>query len=402
MTLLDPAEVDPRSEVARILSRAVGRLATSAMSRMESEKAWFRELSAQDRAWVGTIVQAGIRGFVHWYRQHGTETAIAGDADSAIVTQVFGAAPRALTGVISLQQTVDLVRLTIDVVEENVDDLVGPDRTTGVHEGVLRYARELAFATAEVYARAAEVRGAWDARLEALVVDAVLRAEADDTVLSRASALGWVGTGDVVVVLGTVPEARGPEDLFEEVRRTARTRGCEALCAVQGEQLVVVLGHVDDPVAAAESLSDHFGPGPVVLGDVAADLPGAHRSATSAMQAFRAARGWPEATRVIAAVALLPERALAGDATARTQMVEMYYQPLAAARSALLETVDAYARRGGSLEGAARDLYVHANTVRYRLGQVTELTGLAPSDPRDAWILATALALGRLADQPSP
>ena len=51
-----------------------------------------------------------------------------------------------------------------------------------MHAAVLRYAREVAFATAEVYARAAEVRGAWDARLEALVVDSVLRAETDEAV----------------------------------------------------------------------------------------------------------------------------------------------------------------------------------------------------------------------------
>ena len=60
-----------------------------------------------------------------------------------------------------------------------------------------RYAREVAFATAEVYARAAEARGAWDARLEALVVDSVLRAEADEAVASRASALGWAHRGGV-------------------------------------------------------------------------------------------------------------------------------------------------------------------------------------------------------------
>ena len=73
---------------------------------------------------------------------------------------------------------------------------------------MLRYGREVAFATAEVYARAAEVRGAWDARLEALVVDAVLRAETDEAVLSRASALGWGDRGDVAVVLGAVPHER--------------------------------------------------------------------------------------------------------------------------------------------------------------------------------------------------
>ena len=113
---------------------------------------------------------------------------------------------------INLQQTVDLVRLSIDVVEENIDDLLDPDDAAEVHAAVLRYAREVAFATAEVYARAAEVRGAWDARLEALVVDAVLRAEADEALLSRASALGWAARGDVAVVLGSVPGERTETD----------------------------------------------------------------------------------------------------------------------------------------------------------------------------------------------
>ena len=151
---------------------------------------------------------------------------------------------------INLQQTVDLVRLSIEVVESNIDELLDPADAPDVHAAVLRYAREVAFATAEVYARAAEVRGAWDARLEALVVDAVLRSEADETVLSRASALGWGGRGDVAVVLGAVPASARETDIFEEVRRAARAAGMDALCAVQGDRLVVLLGGVDRPAAA--------------------------------------------------------------------------------------------------------------------------------------------------------
>ena len=134
------------------------------------------------------IVQAGIRGFVDWYRDPGEDEP---RAPRALASSVFGAAPRALAGVINLQQTVDLVRLSIEIVESNIDEILDPVDAPEVHAAVLRYAREVAFATAEVYARAAEVRGAWDARLEALVVDAVLRSDTDEAVLSRASALGW-------------------------------------------------------------------------------------------------------------------------------------------------------------------------------------------------------------------
>ena len=65
------------------------------------------------------------------------------------------------------------------MVEANLDGVLDPRDSDAVRAELLRYAREVAFATAEVYARAAEVRGAWDARLEALVGDSVLRAEAE-------------------------------------------------------------------------------------------------------------------------------------------------------------------------------------------------------------------------------
>jgi DNA-binding PucR family transcriptional regulator len=354
---------------------------------MAEDLPWFRELSAEDRSWVGSILQAGVRGFVDWFEMGGDSPAVA--------SSVFGAAPRALAGVISLQQTVDLVKLSIEVVESNIEDLLAAEDADQVHQAVSRYAREVAFATAEVYARAAEVRGAWDARLEALVVDAVLRAETDEAVLSRASALGWKARGTVCVVLGASPE-RTESDLFDEVRRTAGAHGMEALCAVQGERLVVLLGGVDEPRRAASAIAELFGHGPVVAGPVANDLAGAAVSARAAVSAYRAAPGWPDAPRPVLAAELLAERALAGDGHARRQLVDDVYLPLLHARSALVETLSAWLDRGSSIEGAARALFVHPNTVRYRLRQIADLTGLTPGQPRDAFTLQIALVLGQL------
>jgi hypothetical protein len=361
---------------------------------MLTEMPWFRDLPPEDRAWVGQIVQAGIQGFVEWYE---TEAGTTGElwSDSAVAASVFGVAPRALAGAISLQQTVDLVRLSIEVVESNVDALIDPSDAPDVHASVLRYAREVAFAAAEVYARAAEVRGAWDARLEALVVDAVLRAEADETVLSRASALGWAALGEVAVVLGSAPEQRTETDLFDDVRRAARGVGLDALCAVQGDRLVVLLGGVTDPRGAAQPLVDIFGEGPVVIGPVSEDLEHAHASARAALSAHRAATGWPDAPRPVLSGELLPERALAGDGHARRHLVEDVYLPLLRARGAVLDTVAAYLETGSSIEATARTLFVHPNTVRYRLRQTADLTGLSPSQPRDALTLRIALVLGR-------
>jgi hypothetical protein len=378
--------------VADALQRATGALSTAATARMDQDMAWFRELSAEERSWVSTIVQTGIRGFVDWYRDAGDQPAPAG---AEMVSSVFGVAPRALAGVINLQQTVDLVRLSIEVVETDVEELLEPADAAQVRAAVLRYAREVAFATAEVYARAAEVRGAWDARLEALVVDAVLRSDPDEALLSRASALGWAGRDDVAVVLGAIPADRSETDTFDEVRRAARSAGVDALCAVQGDRLVVVLGGVDDPHAAASAIADRFGPGPVVVGPVADGLAQAHHSARAALAAQRAAAGWPEAPRPVRSSDLLPERVLAGDGHARRHLVDEVYLVLVRSRGTLIETLSAYFQHGSSIEGAARALFVHPNTVRYRLRQVVDLTGLAATDPRDALTLEIALVLGR-------
>ncbi|WP_300679321.1 CdaR family transcriptional regulator [Nocardioides sp.] len=371
---------------AAVLRRSTGRLATAATARMETDLAWFRDLSAQDRSWVGLIVQAGIKGFTEWY-SGGQSERVDGPA---LAATVFGAAPRALTGVITLKQTVDLVRLSIDVIESNLDAILGEDAPP-VHEAVARYAREVAFATAEVYARAAEQRGAWDARLEALVVDAVLRGETDEAVLSRASALGWAGAGCLMVVVGTAPA--GGTDLFEEARRLVRADGLDALCAIQGDLLVVLLGGVTKPLEAAHLLDTLFAPGAVVAGPVVTSFTEATVSAHAAIVGHRASPGWPDAPRPVLADDLLPERVLAGDAAAADQLVTQIY--LALDNPALVETLSAYLEAGGSLEATARHLFVHSNTVRYRLRQIADVTGLSPTDAREAWALRLALTLGR-------
>ena len=388
------APVDERRRVAISLARASGALSTAATARMEHDLAWFGELSAEDRSWVGVIVQAGIQGFVEWLRTAATEPDRSPSAHT-LAASVFGAAPRELAGIITLQQTVDLIRLSIDVVESGVDDLVDPEDAPAVHRAVMRYGREVAFATAEVYARAAEARGAWDARLEALVVDAVLRGDTDEALLGRAGALGWRASDGVAVVLGPAPERRVDTDVFDEVRRVARQAGMDALCATQGERLVVVLGGVTDSLEAAKVVEPFFAEGVVVAGPVTGDLTRAHVSARAARSAQRAAVRTPGLQRPIRSYDLLAERSLAGDTDARDYLVHQVFRPLTDPRKSLLQTLDAWFDAGGSTEATARALFVHPNTVRYRLRQVAETTGLTPSVPQDAFTLRIALVLGR-------
>lgn len=374
-----------RARNAQRLTRASGRLSSAALSRMETEMPWVTQLPAEDRSWIGLIVQAGIKSFIDWYRH--------GESAVPISAEVFGVAPQEMAGEISLEQTVAMVRLSVIVVDENLDDVLGADAEQA-RAALNQYAREIAFATAEVYARAAEQRGAWDARLEALLVDAVLRGEEQETIGSRASAAGWADRGRVLVMMGRFSE----HSALDQIRRAAEDHKLSCLCAVQGDRLVVVLGGVDRIGRPSAGLADAFGPGPVVIGPVVDSLGSATRSAEAARSALRVIDGWPEAPRPVLAEDLLPERVLAGDEQARLHLLREIHAPLREATGAdLLPTLERYLACGGSIEATARALYVHANTVRYRLRRITELTGRAPADPRDSYVLQVALTLGRLA-----
>ena len=377
----------PSAKTLRRLERAAGALATRSVARIDEVLPWFRTLPADQRSWVALILQAGIASFVEWLRSPG-------DAPR-LTSEVFRAGPRELARSITLQQAVEVVRVTVEVVEDQVEGFAAPGEEAVLREAVLRYSREIAFAAAQVYAGVAEVRGAWDARLEALVVDVLLRGDFDETLLSRASALGWAAMSPVAVVIGSAPPGH-PEEILDAVQRAARVARTDVLAGVPGNRLVVVLGGAKDAVAATRPLLPEFGPGPVVVGPTVADLGAAGASARAALAGWRAAPAWPGAPRPVPAADLLPERTLAGDEEARRTLVEDVYRPLADAGASLLDTVTAYAESGGTLEGTARALFVHPNTVRYRLRRVAETCGYAPTDPRDLLTLQVALALGRL------
>jgi DNA-binding PucR family transcriptional regulator len=375
-------------ETLAALDRASGKLASAALASMDEQFAWFGRMPADQRASVQLIAQTGAAGFVAYLRDQGDAIRLTADA--------FRQAPRDLSRWISLRQTVELVRVAVHVIEREVPDLAADDDERVVlTEAVLRYGREVAFTSAMSYASAAETRGAWDARLEASVVDAIVRGDAEESLLSRAAALGWDLDEPATVLVGNSPSDDPPTVVYEVRSRAARANR-SVLLGVQGSRLVVVLaGDTDDP-RVLDKMSTSFGDGAVVAGPTVANIADAHRSSVDALSGLRAVVAWPSAPRPVRSMDLLPERALAGDPEAEWQLIDQIARPLEVAGGALLETVETYLEVGGVLETCARLLFVHPNTVRYRLRKATEITGHNANLPRDALVLRIALAVGRL------
>ncbi len=379
-----------KAETLAWLRRISGDLATATIQRLEDTLPWYAEMPPARRSAVGLVAQAGISAFIQWYDDPTAQPWIAAD--------IFAAAPRELLRSVSLTQTLQLIRVTVEVTEERV-----AGRGEDLRESTLLYSREVAFAAADVYARAAEARGLWDARLEALVVDSILTGESDEELPSRIAALGWHGHGEVAVLVGTTP----PQFDVDHLRRLARKLGVDVLIGVQGVRLVLVIGRADPPGASereeklsfpeiAKRLEPGFGSGHLVLGPPVPALVDAGQSARAALAGFAVAKAWRHAPRPVEADDLLPERALAGDPLAKATLVERIYRPLQAHSTDLVATLWSYLDNGRSLEATARELFVHPNTVRYRLKRVSDVIGWDATGPREALILQTALIIGSI------
>jgi DNA-binding PucR family transcriptional regulator len=358
---------------------------------MEETLSWFEAMSPLPRSHVGLLVQAGIRGFAGWLRNP--------SAGPSITVEVFASAPRDLARVVSLEQTVELIRIAVDITEDAVEEFTTPSMTGWVREQVLRYSREIAFAAAHVYARAAEQRGAWDARLEALVVDAMVRGDVSDSLLSRASALGWSQPARVMVMAGRAPGGE-PERLLAHTRRLGHDAGADVLTGVQTGRLVVVAGATGRISKVTRALLAAFDDGPVVTGPVVSGLVDAALSVQDVFASLRVVSARPDAPRPVSTDDLLPERALTGDSRAVRSLVAGVYARLAQ-DPAMLETAEAFLASGGAIEATARGLYVHANTIRYRLRRILETCGYDLANSRDRYVVQIAISLGRIETDPT-
>lgn len=369
------------------------------LDRISAAHPWYRTLPEAPRRQIESVARLGVTMFVD-----SVET-----PDAAVMpSRIFNVAPAALTGTITLEQTLALVRTVLDVVVDEAPQVVPAQDHNAVRILVLTFGRDVGFAAAEVYAHAAEARGAWDARLESVAVDAMLHDSPSDAA-SRAGTAGWRGTGPVVAIA-----ARTGLDAMatSHLRHTCRQITTDSLVSVRGDSVIVVLGGPPTPPSVRPLKSRRVDPdqaidkvalevagkldAAAVIGPVVAGISQAGRSLRSALAGLRALPGWAEAPNPVHADDLLPERLLAGDELAAEQITALVGRPLHVMGSPFEETVATYLALGGSLEATARTLFVHANTVRYRLGRVSEQVGWDATDPRDGLMLHMAVIISRL------
>ena len=173
-----------------------------------------------------------------------------------------------------------------------------------------------------------------------------------------------------------------------------------AVGSVVGKDLVVVVADDGSGASAlARSLSDHLAEAGI---HATIGIGGAYTKPNGLRWSYFEARdaashGLPvnEPERLS-----LTSLLLASEDVPLADMANESLNPLRAFDAAhgaeLMATLESYLGNNGSVAAVAEELTLHRNTVRYRLAQITELTGYDPAQTADRVQLWLALAVQRL------
>ena len=251
--------------------------------------------------------------------------------------------------------------------------------------------------------------GPTDARtlLESIVFACLAEGIDDERIVSLMHLLGWPGSFICCSIAGT-PAQHDVSVCAASIRTSlpARQDGTPQDCLIgEHDGHLIALVRVDDetsPDQVAGIAKTCFDPAePICLGPTRQNASGASHAIQAVINALFAMRACTrDVPQPMRTEDLLPERALMGDEDARDELIGSIYEALKGDNpdDPTLLTVSIFLDSGASLDATARALSVHPNTVRYRLKRATEICGWDATDTREAYVLSTAITLGRLRD----
>jgi hypothetical protein len=388
------------------LPEGVQQAVDKALQHLDKDLAWHSNLSKQDQELLNLIIETAVADFLAWMKEYRNSSDSA-QGPRPSTDHIFFVAPLEFTKAISLKQALEVTRLIVDILERNISGFSDPENEQEIRNGMLYYAREVAFSAASVYATSAEARGDWDTRIETLTIEDLIDNVTDHHVTSRMGMLGWSNDYHCFAVVGKLSDARELESglVQRRIRGTIRAQGGECLLSNHDGLLVMLIDPrgKGSPEEFLEPLLRYFDDGPLCLGPLRHQVHGAADTIRAALITYSTApamAGLGGAPRPLRADDVLPERALFGDVTARQELYTSVYSSLRGEDpdNPVLKTLSTFLLSGSSLEITARELNVHPNTVRYRLKRSIEITGWDPMNPREAYVLLTAVKIGLIED----
>jgi hypothetical protein len=216
----------------------------------------------------------------------------------------------------------------------------------------------------------------------------LLAGEPAETLRTSAERAGWNPPDTLTAVVLAEAQSRGLAELFGQ----ATLQLSEDLPGVEPAEALAVLLVPDLDGRARSRLRSALVGRPAVIGPA---RPWSE-AGSSYRRALRARRLSVGDEVVVDTDDYLVELALTADSEVAQDLRRQILAPLAALRPStaerLTETLRSWVLNQGNREAVATELFVHAQTVRYRMTQLRELYGDRLNDPRT--ILELTVALG--------
>jgi hypothetical protein len=249
-----------------------------------------------------------------------------------------------------------------------------------------------------------------DTQTRNAMLDVVLRGDPGDgsRLWESAATLRLPHQGTFVVVAARPP--RPGVESVPRAERALRARGLQSSWRVEIDSHLGVV--VLTPRAGIDALCAHLrelAAGPVGVSTPYPSLdqtPAALRQARLALAAAAPGADTPGADRLVRYERAPIQILLAGAPDAAGAVAQAILGPVlalpAAERDTLLGTLRVWFEEHGATSAAAARLYVHRNTVRYRLRRVEELTGRSLAQPVGVAELHLAMEAARIVTEGPP
>jgi hypothetical protein len=225
------------------------------------------------------------------------------------------------------------------------------------------------------------------------LADLLLAGGAAEDLVAAAERADWVPPRTLTAVL--LPEARVRGAMVSLDPRTLRTRADVPDLASLAELMVLLVPDAEGRSRPALLRSLEGRDAVVGPSRPWTEVHSSHARACRAVRLELTA----ERTEPLDTERRLADLVLRADGEAladlRTQVLAPLAELTAGTREKLAETLRSWLLHHGRREQIAADLFVHPQTVRYRMGQLRELYGDRLEDPRTVLDLTIALGVGR-------
>ncbi len=282
-------------------------------------------------------------------------------------------------------------RVTLRAIAQTVDvSQQAPDVLLALGESLFADIDELSAASAQGYALEQSERAGEHHRRRGDLLEMILRGEAETVVTRAATALGW--TLPEVLVVATVPSST--------VDGLRGALGLDALVAERGSEVAVIMPF-GNRAARTRELNRALRMRQAVIGPERPWQQAAESLHLAVSAGAHGLGGVPSEDDDDLPVWVedhLAELVVHAEPLATADLARRRLAPLAdlrpAVRERLAETLLSWLRHQGQRAPIAAELFVHQQTVGYRVNQLKELFGDALDDPEARFELELVLRAG--------